>query len=555
MRPIRAVAVSALLSVGVVAGALVAHAPLATADPCYGAGQMGERNGHALCVHASERPPAGISLYERPSLDKLKLRRFGPLEHAATVPGRHARSSASRAFVAADATSSPSPSPTATTAPDDAGNGIDCIGDGVSGNRVQAIYAHASDVSDRYSSVVGMIRQYATDADYQIDVSAGQSGQGRRVRYVTNNCVLDVKDVTLSSGGDDTFSATLNDLQAQGYTRSDRHYLVWVDASVGICGLGQLYADDSPGADNANNSGPSYARVDSPCWGYAETHELLHTLGAVQNSAPHSTGAGHCIDTNDTMCYSDTSGATMETLCPSMPTWQVDCGLNDYFNAAPGSGTYLATHWDVASSSYLEGAPPPPTPPTIVAHVPTKFYAGNAVSVSATASVPAGRTFTISWSSSRSDCKLTHATGSASTFYCPVTAAGGGQVTARVNDSAGMSNTSTITYTLTIPSHARYTVATAGSNLTRISSGRRVTLTGKLRDASTLKPVIGMKISIYYRRSSSSSWRYLTSRSTGSSGTFKYTVRPTRTTYYMIVSWSTRTWRSDQSSSRRISVS
>ena len=46
--------------------------------------------------------------------------------------------------------------------------------------------------------------------------------------------------------------------------------------------VGQLYADDSPGADNANNSGPSYARVDSPCWGYAETHELLHTLGAEQ---------------------------------------------------------------------------------------------------------------------------------------------------------------------------------------------------------------------------------------------------------------------------------
>jgi hypothetical protein len=67
--------------------------------------------------------------------------------------------------------------------------------------------------------------------------------------------------------------------------RTDRKYLVWVDAAVGICGLGEVYGDSRPGPENRNNRGPSYARVDTPCWQYAELHEIFHNLGAVQRDA------------------------------------------------------------------------------------------------------------------------------------------------------------------------------------------------------------------------------------------------------------------------------
>lgn len=500
-------------------------------DPCAGALVTDVRDGLPVCVHASERPPSGVNLFRRPSSDMLKERRFGATKRAATVATTGSATTAST------------------------GGTVACIGDGVQGNRVQAVYARASDVADRYSTIAPLIRQYAADADYQIDVSAGQSGEGRRIRYVTTSCALEIARVTLTAAGDDSFSGMRSQLVAKGLNRSDRKYLVWMDASVGICGLGEMYGDDRPGSDNANNRGPSYARVDAPCWGYAEAHELLHTLGAVQDSAPNSSGAGHCVDENDTMCYVDTSGNAMSSDCPSLPSWQVDCRLDDYFNGTPDASSYLATHWNVASSSFLEPAEAPPPPPAVSLTAPASFFAGNAVTVRASVTVPAGRTYTVRWTSSRSDCRFVATSGVSNTYYCPALAAGGGQVTALVTDSLGMRSSASKSYRLTIPSRRRPTLSTISSSRTSIRRGATVTLTGRLRDATTLKAVIGMRVSVYYRRPGARSWTRLTTRTTNRSGTWSLSVRPSRTTYYMVVSWSTSTWASDQSSTRRISVS
>ena len=488
------------------------------------------RHGRAVCIHASERPPPGVDLERRPTTDELKERRYGARKQPAvqgTDPG------------------------TATSA---GGGSVACIGDGVTGDRVQAIYARAIDVPDRFASVASLIRQYAADADYQVNLSAGSSGAGRRIRFVTESCAVSIANVTLSAAGDDSFSSTRAELMAKGFNRPDRKYLAWVDASVGICGLGELYSDDRSSSDNANNGGPSYARVDAPCWGYAEAHELLHTLGAVQDSAPNSTGAGHCFDENDTMCYSDTSGAAMSSACPSLPSWQVDCGLDDYFNAADAPPGYLSAHWNVADSAFLEGAPAPPPPPTISVTVPSSFYAGNAVGVSAIASVPPGRTFTISWSSSRADCKFVSAGGATNTFYCPVTAAGGGQVTATVTDSLGMTGSASKTFQLVKPSKKRTTIATLTRSPTSIAKGKTSKLKGLLVDKLTGKAVIGMRVTIYYRKAGTSTWKAAGTRYTDANGRFSMTVKPSKSTYYMFVSWYTSSWASDQSPSRKVSI-
>ncbi len=73
---------------------------------------------------------------------------------------------------------------------------------------------------------------------------------------------------------------------------------------------------------------------------------------------PHSSGGWHCYDLEDDMCYSDggsyfTGGGSLLSVCPTSQDWHFDCGGDDYYNPAPPVGSYLATHWNVASSSFL----------------------------------------------------------------------------------------------------------------------------------------------------------------------------------------------------------
>ena len=99
-----------------------------------------------------------------------------------------------------------------------------------------------------------------------------------------------------------------------------------------------------------------YARVDTPCWQYAELHEIFHNLGAVQRDAPHPSAAWHCTDEADVMCYDDDASGpiVMTAVCPPEHEALLDCGDNDYFNTNPPAGNYLATHWNTANSSFLQ---------------------------------------------------------------------------------------------------------------------------------------------------------------------------------------------------------
>ena len=524
--------VTCLLALAVAASVPAASGPAtlaAAADPCGPNVAYETREGRVLCSHPDEAP-AGVDLSRRPTLDELAERRYGQTKKPLEAPYTSA----------------------ATVTAASAGS-IACIGTGTDGTRVQAIYARAANVADRFAEVDGLIEEYASDVDYQINVSAALSGGGRRVRYVTNGCKLDIDRVTLSNSGDDSFGATRNELRAMGYNRSDRKYLVWVDAAVGICGIAELYPDDRAASNNWNNSGGMFARVDAPCWGYAEAHELLHTMGAVQDSAPHSTDAGHCRDENDTMCYKDTSGLLMISLCTTKPSWHVDCNQDDYFNVDPAPGSYLDTHWNSARSIYLQDSATLPPSPTIGLNAPSSFYAGIRVNVSGSASAPEGRTFKIGWSTSRSDCKFTAATGPASTFYCPAAATGSGQITATVVDSLGMNASYTKTFKLIKPSSRRQVVAGTKA-VGKIRKGTKTTLLGRAIDAKTGKPIAGMRVSIYYRVAGTKTWKKITTKTTNLSGYVGLRVGPRRTTYYRIVTQTSTTWASDKSLVRRIRV-
>jgi hypothetical protein len=254
---------------------------------------------------------------------------------------------------------------------------VPCIGDGVSGYRVQAIYAYPADMASRYAVLMPVIRGYAgANVDEVFASSAAETGGIRRVRFVTDAaCQVDIDEVRVSVTGDDTFSNTINELRALGYTRSDRKYLVWMDTPAGrssvYCGIGQLYSDETDAMSNLNNGSASapgmFSRVDAGCWGSSgtpvEAHELMHNLGGVQRNAPHSTNrypspaGGHCTDDYDVMCYDDDgSGPASTTVVCANPAAErrFDCGKDDYFSTSPVSGSYLDTHWNAADSRFLE---------------------------------------------------------------------------------------------------------------------------------------------------------------------------------------------------------
>ncbi|MDQ1568466.1 MAG: hypothetical protein QOF96_3346 [Actinomycetota bacterium] len=293
-------------------------------------------DGRALCTHGPDPAPPGVDFHvPRPPI----------------APGR------------ADGLLFPDP-PGDAPSRAAATPGIGCYGNGQDGNRVQAIYAFPSDHPDRYGQMVPSIRQWAAETDAVYQSSAAQTGGTRRIRFVTDgSCNLEVTRVALSAQGDDSLDTTIAELAAQGYSRSDRKYLVWMD-STELCGIGTYYIDDRPTADNFNNGRSgipgSVSRIDAGCWGLGsrgqsvEAHELMHSLGAVLPTAPNSTTNGHCSDDDDRMCYADGSPLlVLRFVCNTDQEALFDCHHDDYFNTAAPAGSYLATHWDAANSSFL----------------------------------------------------------------------------------------------------------------------------------------------------------------------------------------------------------
>lgn len=293
----------------------------------------GARSG--VCTHGPDPAPAGVDVRRERSTAELVA--TTPPSVSATVPGT-------------------------TVPPTDGSGAVVCEGDGVSGRRVQTLYVVASDRTDRFDALKTTLGGYAVNADRQYNASAQQNGAARHLRFVTapdgsGGCTLDLRKVVVSSTADDSFDATITAVKAQGYNRTDRKYMMWVDANV-VCGVGSMYLDSRPEQTNANNgSYAQYARADAGCWNYAEAHELMHNLGGVQKDAPNATPYGHCSDEYDEMCYDDDGSGpvAMRQVCSTSSfSTLFDCNDDDYFHAgAPPAGSYLATHWNTATSAFL----------------------------------------------------------------------------------------------------------------------------------------------------------------------------------------------------------
>jgi hypothetical protein len=263
----------------------------------------------------------------------------------------------------------------------------------VSGSLAQfkVIYLHPSDRPDRFAQWKDLLQ---ADASLIGQFVSGQSGSSRAPRFdLGTSCgqgYVDIQTVHLPSPRAsyvDNYAAIKAAVNsAIGAQGGPRNYVVVADtlngSASGSYGLGDYYAGspsaERPDAANPHNNGNLFAvlfyrDIAPPAasangwWPTGMLHEMTHTMGAVQWSAPHTTQPaggsngiyGHCWDGLDIMCYAD--GPAMghsydSSVCGGLSgamNQTYDCNQDDYFNPSPAAGSYLATHWDVYNNVFL----------------------------------------------------------------------------------------------------------------------------------------------------------------------------------------------------------
>jgi Ricin-type beta-trefoil lectin domain-like len=337
--------------------------PAKKGQPCVGGYQVTERG---QCSHGPDAPPAGLNVRKpvtavAPAIEAPVLARdttTGPRESDVVADAGGFTVDGGVALVP-DAASG-------TAAVTVGASGVACDGDGVSGKRVQVMYVRDASTTSRYGQFLNSFRTWAAGVDTIYNASAQETGGSRHVRFVTTpDCNVDVPEVEVPAGAMATFNATITALRNLGFNRTDRKYMIFGESTV-YCGIGTFAGDERPDAANRSNGGPSYGRSDSGCWAASvAAHELGHNLGAVNNSAPNSSKAGHCLDEYDVMCYNDSGGLKTTVVCSDRAHDQrLDCNHDDYYNTNPTAGSYLSSHWNVANNQFLVdgGGGPTPTP-------------------------------------------------------------------------------------------------------------------------------------------------------------------------------------------------
>lgn len=269
---------------------------------------------------------------------------------------------------------------------------ITCVS-GASDRRLELIYAYPAGGANNSAAVIPALREaiYGASAFLDAEAQALDPTAGRRLRALCSggDLVVHVAQVRAEAPAGAVYSEIVDDLVAQGFpaqtwnSPSHRRFAVFYDgeAANGAAGQAALWLDERAAADNINNQGGRYAieydwtGTNTPTWDVM-LHEITHNMGGAQDLAPASSGAGHCNDGLDVLCYGD-GGPTAAYSSTTCAQERYDCGGDTYFHPAPAPGSYLAGNWNIGSTtnSWLEprftgwddGGVPDTDPPSAIA--------------------------------------------------------------------------------------------------------------------------------------------------------------------------------------------
>ncbi len=266
-----------------------------------------------------------------------------------------------------------------------------------SGARSVAIYAFAAGTENRLDSMRASIQAAVRAANGKIAQAGTETGVVADFRFACDSTGAPLVRAISTSGAD--YSSIVSSARSAGLTASNEDYWIFADFASpgGYSGVGTFYADDTLSASNANYANAGYGITYSGYWaGTTPMHENGHNMGAVQNSAPDSSGAGHCdgYGSQDVMCYSD-GGAHWDSThaCGTVSGQHYDACHNDYFHTKPAAGSYLATKhniganisWASFSNPFLAFASPDPDPVSPTPTPTTVTFTGDIASVGGTA--------------------------------------------------------------------------------------------------------------------------------------------------------------------------
>ena len=253
--------------------------------------------------------------------------------------------------------------------------------------RFEVLYAHSADLPNRLAQMTPVIQRSIRRINWKLRDSALRSSATSVPPSWAQFKVACNADSTptvngfatppTATPGATSFQTIVQSARNAGFLSvsetAPRKYMIFFDnrsfhySPAQYCGLGQVF-DDPSTEGNPNNgfnrsfgdgrsmysvtysAAPAQPTNPTSCWDtYVPLHEALHTMGAVQNSAPFASGAYHCNDGIDVMCYPD-GGPSSNYFEANCQYNTVDCGYDTYFDTNTEPGEYLRNAWNVGDA-------------------------------------------------------------------------------------------------------------------------------------------------------------------------------------------------------------